>query len=152
MALKPGWHQLPRPTMPGEMPASGYSGCLSDREHLAASPTPVVATSLFFSTHHPSVQPIFDKLRRAVVIATARSADALGDHYLSEFLSALSRQTAGLLPNGCLSLQTCMLQCPPAAFTASPSVQFTLNSYCQGQKLISKLGKNILNLFSVRTH
>lgn len=51
-------------------------------------------------------------------------------------VSSLSERSAPLL-NGCLSLQTCKLQCPPATFIALPSVQFFLTTYfeCQNSSL-----------------
>ena len=51
---------------------SGHSSCKAIGESLAGPLSLVVATSLFSSTHYPSVHPSIDKLRKAVVIATGR--------------------------------------------------------------------------------
>lgn len=105
---------LPWPQGPVEMLACGQRASTVIEEHPTGPLSLVVATSLFSSTHYPSVEPSFDKLLRAVVIATGRPADALGDHFLTEFLGVLSQKKVGPSLNGCLSLQTCKLQRPLA--------------------------------------
>lgn len=86
-----GAEQVSALTSGVEMLASGQSVRTVIEEHLTGRHSLVVATSLFSSNHYPSVELRFDKLLRAVVIATGRPADALGDHFLTEFLGVLSQ-------------------------------------------------------------
>lgn len=73
------------PPVPADMLPSGHWCCRAIKEFLVSFLSHTATTSLFPSTHLPSVH--HSEHSKAVAIATGRPANVLGDHFFTEFPS-----------------------------------------------------------------